>query len=447
MSAAPIAPGAREAAASRRISGPTWLLVDQIVRMALGLTLGIWIARHLGPHDYGLLSFAGSVTSIAIGMAPLGLESIVVRDLVTHEPHEQSAILRTAIALRLLAAALLYGLPIALAFAAGIPGAPAMASVMALAIPIQASAGGEWLLQARGKFGAVTLGRTGGAVAAALLRIGLILGGASVMGFASAYVAETLTAAVLIVFAMRQIPDVRWSPRLDFVIARRLLAQSWPILLSGVAVFVYLKTDQIMLGWMLGPEAVGVYTTALRLAEPWQALWVVIPVALFPALARLQTGAQRLEAMQKQLDVLFVLSACVALPTTLLADTIIGIVFGSQYAAAGPMLAVLAWSPVFAALGAASGRWMVLENLNRHVFSRTLLGALLNVALNILLIPRFGGIGAAWASLAAQVLAAWLFDAFVPATRPMFRVKSRTFFLLAPTLRHSLGARLAGRLS
>lgn len=137
------------------------------------------------------------------------------------------------------------------------------------------------------------------------------------------------------------------------------------------------------------------------------------------------------EKRQQQLyDLMVWLSVGIAVPMTFLSGPIIVLLFGKAYASAGNVLAIHIWTSVFVFLGVASGKFLLAENRQILCLQRTLLGAALNVFLNYLLIPPFESIGAAFATLAANIIAAYFFDLFSPATRDMFFMKTRAFNLM-----------------
>jgi O-antigen/teichoic acid export membrane protein len=190
--------------------------------------------------------------------------------------------------------------------------------------------------------------------------------------------------------------------------AKTLLRDSWPLLLSCIVVTLYMRIDQVMLGEMIGSEEVGVYSVAVRLTE----LWMFIPMAIFwsvfPSIVEARAMSEQLmyERLQKLYNLMVLVAYLVAVPVTLLADWLVGLLFGEPYARAGFMLALLIWSNIFTNFEIARSSFLSSMNWTRLHFVTVLLGAVLNIALNYLLIPQFGGNGAVIASLIAYWFAA-----------------------------------------
>ena len=262
----------------------------------------------------------------------------------------------------------------------------------------------------------------------ASIKVLLILKGASLVAFAWATMVEGLVVALvmLIVLGVRG-PRAR---QLCVTVARSksLLIESWPLLLASVAVVVYMRIDQIMLGQMIGEEAVGIYSAAVRISEIWYFVPMAIVASVFPAIleAKNRSEEQYSRRLQRLYDLMVWLSISIAVPMTFLSTPIVTLLFGDAYEAAGAVLAVHIWAAIFVFLGVASGKWFLAEGLQLMSLQRSVLGALINVALNILLIPKYGALGAAWGTVAAQFSANILFDGMQSKTRNLFVMKIKT---------------------
>jgi O-antigen/teichoic acid export membrane protein len=207
--------------------------------------------------------------------------------------------------------------------------------------------------------------------------------------------------------------------RYDAGLARSLLAQSWPLLLSGMAVMLYMRIDQVMLAAMVGDEAVGQFSAALRLSEVWYFVPAAILSAAFPAmLARRKDGTLAYERyVQKLYDLTAWMGLAVAVVVTLCGPWLIDRLYGDAYAEAARVLQVQTWAGVAVAMSYVHGKWLLAEGLQRLGLFYTLVGCACNLVLNAWLIPRHGAVGAAYATLAAQlgVLPVQLF--FAPGRR------------------------------
>ena len=193
-----------------------------------------------------------------------------------------------------------------------------------------------------------------------------------------------------------------------------------------MAVMVYMKIDQIMLGQMSGDEAVGIYSAAVRISEVWYFIPLVIVASVFPAIleAKKRNEAHYYARLQQLYDLMVLLSISVALPMSFLATPIVKLLFGEAYAPAGSVLAIHIWASVFVFLGVASSKWFLAENRQVLSLQRTVLGALANILLNAWLIPLYGTVGAAIATVVSYAIAAYFSDCLQAETRKAFLMKS-----------------------
>lgn len=411
-----------------------WLFIDKILRMGVGLFVGVWIARYLGPEQFGLLSFATAFIGLFGAIAGLGLQGVVVRDIV-RDPAGKEATLGTAAMLQFFGGLLAYGLILGTIFWLRPDDtlAKALVAILGSTTLFKASHVAVYWFESQVQSKYMVWVQNGSFLVFAAVKVVLILNHAPLSAFAWATMAEALVVALLmlVMLGLRG-PRLR---RLRVTVARAkgLLADSWPLLLSGIAIMIYMKIDQIMLGQMVGDEAVGIYSAAVRISEVWYFIPMIIVASVFPAIleAQKRSEAQYYQRLQHLYDLMVWLSAGVALPMTFLSTPIVTLLFGEAFAESGTVLAIHIWAAVFVFLGVASGKWFVAENRQILSFQRTMLGAVVNVVLNFLLIPGFGAVGAAVATVVSYAVASFFTDALQQETRKMFVMKVRSMNLLS----------------
>lgn len=184
-------------------------------------------------------------------------------------------------------------------------------------------------------------------------------------------------------------------------VAKEMIRESWPLLLSGIVFMVYLRIDQVLLGQLADAHEVGVYAAAVRVAELWFFIPTAIVSSVFPNIVRAKENNENefYGRLQKLYNLLAFIGYAIAIPGSLLAGVIIKLLFGAPYAAATPMLILLLWSDIFAILAVARNAYLLAMNWTWVLFWLPVAGAISNIALNYLLIPKYGGVGAAAASL------------------------------------------------
>lgn len=401
---------------ARRIAANTgWLLFDRVVRMGVGLLVGAWVARYLGPGRFGLLSYALALVTMFSVMAGAGLESVVVKDMVG-EPSRLGEITGTAFFVKLAggAAGFLASCSAAWLLRASDNITPVLVSVIAAGLLFQSFDVIDYHFQARVQSRWPVLARGSAFLAVSGIKVALIITGAPLLFFAFAWLSEVVLGAVGLLVVYRVAGPRRVSPSWAAARAAAMLRQSWPLVLTGLSVMIYLRIDQVMLRIMAGPEAVGNYAAAVKISELWYFLPATLAVSSFPALVEAH-GTDRsryLRRLQKLYNVMTWTALPAAAALAFLSGTLVRLVFGGDYAAAAPVLAVHAWTSVFLLHGWVKSRWIVLENLQLFACAGAAATAVLNAGLNFVLIPRQGILGAALATLAAQAALTVLFPLF-----------------------------------
>lgn len=260
MSSRPPADGSPSPAVppSRYLSNFTWLVAGRVLRLGLSLTVGAWMARYLAPADFGELSYLISLVALLAALAGVGLDGLVVRELVDRR-RDPGETLGTAFGLRISAGLVLYtGLVACWWWRAGVGPGLWMVAMLGTELVLQAANVFDLHFQSRSANRWTVLAGTVALAVASCVRVALIVSGAPVVYFAAAVMMEGgLQAAFLAWFYLRRDPD-RPAWRFSPVRARALLAESWPMIVSAVAVAGCMRVDQVMLKTMAGEAAVGV---------------------------------------------------------------------------------------------------------------------------------------------------------------------------------------------
>jgi O-antigen/teichoic acid export membrane protein len=403
-----------------------WLFFDKILRMGVGVLVGVWVARHLGAEQFGLYSYAVAFVGLFGAIAGLGLQSIVIRDII-RDPTCRDETLGTAAVLQMVGGFLSYGCILGAIYWLRTDDTMAklLVAILGSVVLLKASEVAAYWFESQVMSKYTVWVQNGIFLIFSSVKVALIFNQATVASFAWAAMAEALAAAifmlVLLSFRGSKIRDLRAS----LARTKSLLSASWPLLLSGMTIMIYMKIDQIMLGQMLGDEAVGIFSAATRISEIWYFVPMAVVASVFPAILEAKKQSEELyyARLQRLYDLMVFLAVAVALPMTFLATPIVIMLFGEAYRAAGSVLAIHIWAAVFVFLGVASGQWLLAENRQSLSLQRSAIGMLINVSLNYVLIPNFGPMGAASATVFSQAVAAWLFDIANPATKKMFYMK------------------------
>lgn len=407
---------------------------EQMARLLSALFIGVLIARHLGPGDYGALNFAISFCSIFGIFANLGLRRAVVRDLseADHDPVQMARIVTSVTVLQLMAALLCAGLATGTSLVFD-QGQPAIIAVVSFTMVFAAFDNCDLFFQSQMRSRITVLARSIAFFTFIAVKIGLLFMGAGLMAFAVATTAEAAFGALMLLIAYRRFgPRAGGKRAVDLGHALAMVRQSWPEIFAGFANMIFIRIDQIMLGNMVGAEAVGIYSVASRLAEAWYFVPSALVASSFPAIVRLRSSdrAAYLAALQRLMAGLVAMSYAVAIIVTLVGAWAVEWLYGPAYAGSGQVLMILTWSGLFVTMGIASGSYIMAERKPMLNLSRNICGAVTNIALNLVLIPRYGPQGAAIGTLASQAIAFFLSDILTAEMRPIGRMKLKALLCM-----------------
>lgn len=380
-----------------------------MLRMALGLFVSVAVARYLGPKDFGLYNYVLSIVALVAVLGNLGLQNLAKRELVD-QPERRDSILGTCFVLSLASGLIIYGFMLLVA---------GFYTDSRLLIGLFALLGGATLLlnplkcieiwfQSQVRSDLSVSASSIALLIFAAVKVAAIYYGATLLHFAYIFLFEAISlTGLLIYFYGRHFGSpLKWQ--FQGATAAEFLKQSWPLIFSGLAVAVYMKIDQVMLGAMVGEEAVGHYSAAVRISSVWYFIPTILATSLFPAIlnARKQDAAHYQKRLQAYFDLNAGLAYAICIPLTFAAPWVVLILFGADYQAAGPILAIHAWSSLFVFLGVARGQYFVAEKLFKFSLCCTVAGAIVNTGMNYWMIPLYGGVGAAMATLVAQFISA-----------------------------------------
>lgn len=412
----------------------SWLFVDRILRMGVGLLVGVWVARYLGPEQFGLFNYAIAFVAMFSAIATLGLNGVVLRDLVK-EPEGANSILGTTFILQFIGGVVAFGLAMLVIGYVRPTDALVrlMVAVLSFVMVLKATEVVKYWFESQVESKCTVLVENAMFLVFACIKVILILNQAPLMAFVWAVLAEALLVAIalLSVYVWQDKSLSDW--KVQSLRAKFLLKDSWPFIVSGLAIMGYMRIDQIMLGQMLGDEAVGIYSAAVRISEVWYFIPLAITASVFPSIieAKKQSETLYYHRLQQLFNLTVALAFFVAISMTFLSDWIVVSLFGEAYSQSGPVLSILIWAGVFVVLNFTSGRWLINEGYNLLALKRNLMGLVVNIILNIYLIPLYQSKGAALATLFSYFIASYASDFFSRKTRKVFLQKTYALFFVS----------------
>jgi len=397
-----------------------WLFFDKFLRMAVGLVAGVWVARYLGPGQYGLLSFTIALVGLFGGISSLGLNGIVVRDIVK-EPESADVTLGTAFQLQIYSGLLAFGLAV-LTISILRPDDPLvrfMVAILGFTMVFKATDVLKYWFESQVQSKYVVWVENSVYFFVLAIKIGLILIKAPLIAFAWAVFAESLLIAIGLFIAYSWSGGHLKGWRREYQRAVRLLKDAWPLLLSGSFVLINMNIDRVLLGNLTDEKEVGFYSVAFILISAWYFVPVAIGGSVSPMLTKLFLMDQtRYEEYAVKLYRYFNCASFVfAVTVFFLADPLINFLYGNTYSKAGGVLAVGVWSTIFVSQVSIRGRMLIIEGAQTYVAVLVFLGMITNIFLNLFLAPSYGAMGTAYAYAFSWGLSAIFFPLLFHATR------------------------------
>ena len=400
----------------------SWLAVDKLVSLGGAAVVGILLARHLGPSDFGFLSVALALATFALSFSSLGIQGLITRDL-SYSGVGEGEVLGSTAALSAIAASVVVTAAGAyyLWAQASLPSAAILVLILICSVILRRFEYLEVWFVFKNKTASYAKPRILITALFVAARLYMIVAGFGLDSFIITYIVEYCLIGVraLGTYWIQKQKDVRWAFNRQY--SKDLLARSWPVFLSGILQYIYLKVDILMLTYFRSLDETGIYAAAARLSEIWYFLPVLVMTAAFPRILELKRSDAAIYSLRLQnlLDVLSGSAMLLAIAVALTASWFIPLLFGEAYQAAALILAIHIWASVFVFMRAVLSKWLIAEEL--YIFSLVThaLGAAINVGLNLVLIPLYGGLGAAVATLLGYATAGYISLWVSPKTRPM----------------------------
>jgi O-antigen/teichoic acid export membrane protein len=406
------------------------MVTEKLVKMVTQLAMIVLLAKYLGPESLGSLMYCFAIASIFMFLNQLGLDSVLVKHFVMQE-NNKFQLLRNAFAVRFCAALFcvliinLLGLWLVDESSRELL---LVISIYHLFLPATVL---EWYFQSQGRGDLSALGQITGHVFGFAFRLTCLYLSADLVWFGAAYVAESLC-MFLMYWAIANKQNVGSIGAVSVSQIKLLLKESAPLILSGAIVLLYMKVDQIMLGKMVSDAEVGIYVAASRLSEAWYFVGLTIITAYFPKFLHIKKTQTEQEYHQSIIKVgrwLVWSAILLAVITMFISPWLISLLYGDDYSRSANVLMITIWAVPFVYLGTISTKMYVALSQTKNILWRSVSGLLMNLILNYFLIPHYGAVGAAMATLVSQVIASFLVNIFYSPKFNVFQTQLKVLLL------------------
>lgn len=391
----------------------TWLFLGQSAVKAIAFFYTIFLARVLGVFDFGFYVFVLTSFTLISSLSDLGFNRYLVRDLA-RDRRRISKYLSNVLLLKVILNALL----IVLVTTGLLIADRNILWTLLVILGLLSIFPSGVALTFDAVFTALEKMHVSALTAVTLNLSIALLGLVFIMFFnfsvAGAVIALFVGHLVYLATSLFFITRLGFLPRFsfDFRFWRKSITSSLPYGILAVLGLIYLRIDAVMLTFLKGEESTGLYGAAFKFLDGVHFIPVVVVTALYPVMSRIQqTSIRKLKSFyQKAVGGLLIISVVIALLLFFLAPVLIKVFYGESYLPSVLSLRILSVTAIFTFIHIPSVYLLFAnEKFLPEAIFLSLFGVILNVVLNLLLIPPFDLYGASISTVIAEAVSAILF--------------------------------------
>ncbi len=384
-----------------------WLSVSNFGGRLIKAIIIIYAARILGTDGYGVFSYAITLAGVLTLFMDPGINSILIRDAAKVDEEERRTIFGTMFVIKIVL--LLIGVAVILFVAplfTTLPGAKILLPIVALVLAFDTMREFFFsLIRAMEKMeweAAIFLLTNAGIVVFGFIFLYMATNAQS---FSWGYVAGDVLGTTAAVIALRTYFKKIFS-HFDPARVMPILRAAWPFAISGALGLLFTNTDILIISWMRSAAEVGTYSAAIRIIQTFYLIPNIIQLTTLPFIARLanKDNARFRAALERTLGIVFLASIPLSLGGIVLGTQIMSFIFGAPYAVGGLAFKLLAATLMFDFTAAIIINALFAYGHQKSLITSSILGSVVNVGLDLLLIPSFGIAGSAVSTLIAQAV-------------------------------------------
>ncbi len=363
----------------------------------MGLLFGIWLARYLGPQQFGLFSYSQSFAGLFTAIAVLGLDSIVVREIVRGVTKTET-ILGTCFWLRICGSLLML---LILAFGVNLTSDDTYTRILIFVIAcgmiFQSFNVIDFYFQAKVLSRYVVFAQLSGLLLSSIIKAVLILTKAPLMLFALALLVDSIILALGLVYFYLKVDNTFQGWYFDIKVAKKVLKESLPVMVSFLATTVSLRVNEIIIKQLLDTRAVGLYAASLKLVELWYFIPVLLSQSVFPALVRAREEADYQQKVEAVASLLLVFSFCIVIILAVVKNFVIIRLLGAKYAASTELIPILMVAIIFVFFASLRKKILLAEGKTCFIMYYSILTAIIMSGTGYFLTKSYGLVGASLA--------------------------------------------------
>lgn len=416
----------------KQVANTGWLISEKIIKVLLMFFVTTYIARQLGPSNFGPISYILSIILILQSIAILGMDALVVRDLSRH-PEDSGHILSTVFILRLGAGLSLFFFFLTYTLLRSDISWDSqgfrIVSLLALPIVFQSLDTVDLWFQSNSVSKLSVIARIPSYILGAAVKLFAAYKGLSISFIALGYAIECISIGTLLLIMLNKYPI---EEKLIFsgVYAKSLIKESIPVAISSLLAMIYMRVDQILLKTLSGVTEVGKYSAVIPFLETSYTIPNVLCISWAPIMAQIfinDKNAFYRNYMRLHKGLIIIAWLIIGV-SFLFAEYFVTTFLGNQYLDCIVLIKVFSISLLFTFIGIAQGIWLVNNNVTKLLLRKTMLGVSMSILSNLVLIPKYGALGCAYSALFSQFVSSFASNLFfVP---ELFRIQVASLLML-----------------
>ena len=401
----------------------SWLVFDKFARASLNFLLFIFLARYLGPQEFGILNYLLALVFLFTSLSSLGINPVLTNILIKNKRKTNNSIISNSYILRFFSS--LFGYLIFILFIIYLHGKNVYLSysiIIGLSIIVKSYEVLFSYFESKSLSKYIVISQTISLVIVFSLIVFFLYLEFDIKYIYYCFLIDSLITLFLInIFFFKKERNFLFN--LDFRKIYKIIYKSFPVLLSIISIVIYMRIDQVMINLLLSEKDVGIYSVSVRIVEMFHFIPKIIIVSYLPILLISKNYTFELIKIN---SLIFKLSILVIFFIFALSKYITSILFGEIYMESVLTTILLSISLIFVFFGVANEHWYISKNLQKYYALNVFIGAITNIILNYFLIPSFGISGAAYSTILTYLLIIFLFDIFNKKTRVLLKIKYKS---------------------
>ena len=402
----------------------SWLVFDKFFRASLNVLLSIFLARSLGPSNFGLLSYLLALIFLFTAFSSLGMNPILTNKIIKNKNNHD--VLINSYYLRFLSSVISYFLFILLISLDDEKNILKFSMIVGFLIILKSSEILFSFFEANSLSKLIVLPQLFGLIISFLIIIHTINNNLDLKFIYYALVIDALIVFIIINY-LYYFRVKKFFIKINFISIKKIIYESFPVLVSSISIILYMRIDQVMIKIMIDEYSLGIYSSSIRFIEIFHFIPKIIIISFLPILLLSKNYNFKLIHLN---SIIFKISIIISFLLFYFSDYLIITIYGSDYVESIITTKILSFSLIFVFLGVINEHWYINKKLQKFYAINVLLGAIINIMLNYFLIKIYGIVGAAYSTLITYFLIIFIFDFLNKKTSKLSQLKIKSLFNL-----------------